>query len=202
MCGLARNESYAVSGVKLIVGLGNPGGKYQTTRHNAGFWFVDQIARAAGGVFRPEPKFHGDVCTIKVGGDELRLLKPTTFMNRSGQAVASLAQYFKIEPAEVLVAHDELDFAPGKVRLKQGGGHGGHNGLRDIVAQLGTGDFLRLRIGIGHPGASDLVTGYVLGPPGLDDRISIDRALDAAAGVVPMVVAGDLMQAMQRLHAQ
>jgi len=191
-----------VSGVKLIVGLGNPGGKYQTTRHNAGFWFVEQIARAAGGVFRPEPKFQGDVCTIKVDGIELRLLMPNTFMNRSGQAVASLSQYFKIEPAEILVAHDELDFAPGKVRLKQGGGHGGHNGLRDIVAQLGTGDFLRLRIGIGHPGSSDLVTGYVLGPPGLDDRISIDRALDAAAGVVPMVVAGDLMQAMQRLHAQ
>lgn len=191
-----------MSGVKLIVGLGNPGGKYQTTRHNAGFWFVEQIARAAGGVFRPEPKFQGDVCTIKVDGIELRLLMPNTFMNRSGQAVASLSQYFKIEPAEILVAHDELDFAPGKVRLKQGGGHGGHNGLRDIVAQLGTGDFLRLRIGIGHPGSSDLVTGYVLGPPGLDDRISIDRALDAAAGVVPMVVAGDLMQAMQRLHAQ
>lgn len=188
--------------VKLIVGLGNPGGKYETTRHNAGFWFVEQIARAAGAVFRAEPKFQGDLCVISFNGAELRLLMPTTFMNRSGTAVAKVAQYFKIEPGEILVAHDELDFAPGKVRLKQGGGHGGHNGLRDIVAQLGTPDFLRLRIGIGHPGAPDLVTGYVLGPPGLDDKVSIGRALDAAATVVPLVVAGELQQAMQRLHAQ
>lgn len=188
--------------VKLIVGLGNPGGKYESTRHNAGFWFVEQLARAAGGVFRVEPKFQGDVCVVKVADAELRLLMPTLFMNRSGTPVLKVALYFKIEPGEILVAHDELDFAPGKVRLKQGGGHGGHNGLRDIIAQLRTPDFQRLRIGIGHPGAPDLVTGYVLGPPGLDDRISIGCALDAAAAVVPLLVAGDQQQAMQRLHAQ
>ena len=138
--------------ISLIVGLGNPGGQYAETRHNAGFWFVDLLARKHGCVFRNESRFHGETCRIFQGSRECRLLKPATFMNRSGQAVSSLAAYFRIPPEQILIAHDELDLPPGTVRLKQGGGHAGHNGLRDIISALGGRDFWRLRIGIDRPG--------------------------------------------------
>lgn len=186
--------------VKLIVGLGNPGQEYERTRHNAGFWFVEQLATAHGGHFKPESKFQGEVARITVGQLDVLLLKPSTFMNRSGQSVHKLASFYKIQLNEILVAHDELDFPVGQIRLKNGGGHGGHNGLRDIVAQFGANDFLRLRIGIGHPGASHLVTGYVLGKAQTDDQITIERGLDAARNIIPLLLAGEEHKATQRLH--
>ena len=149
--------------IQLIVGLGNPGAQYEDTRHNAGFWFVEQLARAYGGSLQPEKKFFGYAARITIGGQDVRLLTPSTFMNRSGQAVNAIATFYKIPPQAILVAHDELDHPPGIGRLKQGGGHGGHNGLRDIISSLGNNkDFCRLRIGIGHPGNSKAVVNYVL----------------------------------------
>ena len=188
--------------VQLIVGLGNPGPKYAQTRHNVGFLFVDQLARSKGATFRPEAKFHGEVCKLHLGGHELWLLKPMTFMNRSGQAVAALARFYKIPPEAILVVHDELDIPAGQLRLKQGGGHGGHNGLRDIISQLGSRDFLRLRIGIDHPGTAREVTNYVLGKASPDDRISIEAAIDEALHSLPQILDGDLQAAMNRLHSR
>ncbi|HFE32530.1 MAG TPA: aminoacyl-tRNA hydrolase [Gammaproteobacteria bacterium] len=188
--------------VQLIVGLGNPGPKYAQTRHNVGFLFVDQLARSKGATFRPEAKFHGEVCKLQLGGHELWLLKPMTFMNRSGQAVAALARFYKIPPEAILVVHDELDIPAGQLRLKQGGGHGGHNGLRDIISQLGSRDFLRLRIGIDHPGTAREVTNYVLGKASPDDRISIEAAIDEALHSLPQILDGDLQAAMNRLHSR
>ena len=188
--------------VQLIVGLGNPGPKYAQTRHNVGFLFVDQLARSKGATFRPEAKFHGEVCKLHLGGHELWLLKPMTFMNRSGQAVAALARFYKIPPEAILVVHDELDIPAGQLRLKQGGGHGGHNGLRDIISQLGSRDFLRLRIGIDHPGTAREVTNYVLGKASPDDRISIEAAIDEALHSLPKILDGDLQAAMNRLHSR
>lgn len=184
----------------LLVGLGNPGSEYQNTRHNAGFWFVDEVARRYGGRFKMESKFHGEVCRITVAGHDCHLLKPGTFMNRSGQAVLALAQFFKYPLDSILVVHDELDLPPGSVRLKRGGGHGGHNGLRDMVSRLGSGDFLRLRIGIGHPGHKDKVVGYVLNRPNADDEALIRQAIDRAVDELPYVLAGELDKAMNRLH--
>ncbi len=150
------------AGIRLIVGLGNPGTQYEATRHNVGFWFVDAIANACRESFRAEPKFHGELCRVTLGGYDLRLLKPSTYMNRSGQSVAAVTRYFNLPPEQILVAHDELDLSVGTLRLKQGGGHAGHNGLRDTIASLGSREFWRLRIGIAHPGDRTLVTGYVL----------------------------------------
>ncbi|MET0379338.1 MAG: aminoacyl-tRNA hydrolase [Spongiibacteraceae bacterium] len=193
-----------MSGIQLIVGLGNPGREYEDTRHNAGAWLVEQLARSHGCALAPESKFSGLTGRISLAGHDLRLLIPTTFMNRSGQSVVALAGFFKIPPASILVVHDELDLAPGTARLKLGGGHGGHNGLRDIMAQLpkdsGNGDFHRLRIGIGHPGSADKVVGYVLGKPSSDDRIAIDRAIDAALEILPLAAKGDYLRAMNQLH--
>lgn len=187
----------------LIVGLGNPGREYEQTRHNAGFWFVEAIARRHGGSFKSETKFHGEACKVLVDGKELWLLKPMTFMNKSGQAIAALARFYKIAPENILVAHDELDLPPGAVRLKQGGGHGGHNGLRDTIAQLGgSRDFQRLRIGIGHPGHSSQVTGYVLGKAPADEQRQIEEAIDDAVDILPLAVDGDLQKAMNQLHAK
>jgi len=186
--------------VQLIVGLGNPGAEYEQTRHNAGFWFLDAIARDLGGHFHGEGKFQGDVCKVRLGGHEVWLQKPMTYMNRSGQAAASLARFYKIPADAILVVHDELDLPPGQVRLKQGGGHGGHNGLRDLHAQLGTPDYLRLRIGIGHPGHASQVTGYVLGKAMAADRELIVKAMDQAREVLPLVTAGELQKAMNLLH--
>ncbi len=188
--------------IQLIVGLGNPGEKYTATRHNAGFWFLDELARRHGGSLRSEAKFFGETARITVDGRDVHLLKPMTFMNRSGQAVAALANFFKLPVSSILLAHDELDLAPGTVRLKRGGGHGGHNGLRDTERALGSRDYLRLRVGIGHPGDSSLVTPWVLGRPAADDRIAIEQAIDRAADAVPQLVAGELERVMNELHTK
>jgi PTH1 family peptidyl-tRNA hydrolase len=191
------------SRIQLIVGLGNPGAKYEPTRHNAGFWFVEELARKYGGGFKIENKFHGEACKIRLDGEEVWLLKPTTFMNKSGQAVAALANFYKIEPEAILVAHDELDLPPGEARLKKGGGHGGHNGLRDTIAQLGNNkDFQRLRIGIGHPGHSSQVTGYVLGKAPPDEQRLMEQAIDNALDVMSLALAGEMEKAMNRLHSK
>jgi PTH1 family peptidyl-tRNA hydrolase len=190
------------SPVQLIVGLGNPGPKYEQTRHNVGFVFVDALARSKGATFRPESKFHGDVCKLSLGGSDIWLLKPGTFMNLSGKAVAALARFYKLAPESLLVVHDELDIAPGQLRLKQGGGHGGHNGLRDIIAQLGSRDFYRLRIGIGHPGSSREVTNYVLGKASGDDRQLIENAIDDALHELPLILDGEWQKAMNHLHSR
>lgn len=164
--------------IKLIVGLGNPGFKYEQTRHNAGFWAVEELAHAFAARFEPASKFNGELARIQVDGQDLRLIKPLTFMNRSGQSVGPLANFFKIQPDEVLVIHDELDLPPGRMRLKQGGSHGGHNGLKDIQAALGSTDFWRLRVGIGHPGSREQVTGFVLTKPPQSERSAIDQCID------------------------
>jgi len=190
-----------VSTVQLIVGLGNPGAEYEQTRHNAGFWFVDELARAAGCSLRTEARFHAEVGRCTLHGQDCRLQKPTTFMNRSGQSVAALAKFLRIPPAEILVVHDELDLPPGTVRLKRGGGHGGHNGLRDLIAHLGTQDFLRLRLGVGHPGDRDKVVDYVLHRPSREERELIDAAMTRALEVMPLAVAGEFERAMHKLHS-
>lgn len=191
------------SRIQLIVGLGNPGAKYEPTRHNAGFWFVEELARKFGGSFKTENKFHGEACKIRLDGEEVWLLKPMTFMNKSGQAVASLANFYKIEPEAILVAHDELDLPPGEARLKKGGGHGGHNGLRDTIAQLGNAkNFQRLRIGIGHPGHSSQVTGYVLGKAPPDEQRLMEQAIDNALDITPLALAGEMEKAMNQLHSK
>ena len=187
--------------IELIVGLGNPGGNYAQTRHNAGFWCVDALAQRNGGVFRVEAKFQAQVCKISLAQRDCWLLKPTTFMNRSGIAVAALAGFYKIPVENILVVHDELDLPPGVARLKQGGGHGGHNGLRDIIAQLGA-NFMRLRLGIGHPGDRDAVVDYVLQRPSLADCQQIEAAMDAALQVMPDAVHGEMQRAMHSLHSQ
>lgn len=186
--------------VKLIAGLGNPGPEYEDTPHNAGFWFVDEVARQYHAVFKFEKKFHGEVAKFNVGGQDVWLLKPNTYMNLSGQAVQALANFFKIDTQNILVAHDDLDLPPGTARLKEGGGHGGHNGLRDIVSKMGGNGFQRLRIGIGHPGDKNRVTSHVLKKAAKDDRIAIDNAIDAALNVLPEVLDGELPKAMNELH--
>ena len=188
--------------ISLIVGLGNPGAQYEPTRHNAGFWCLDQLARQANNSFRLETKFHGEVAKGNLGGAQVWLLKPTTFMNRSGQAVGALANYYKIDTVSILVAHDELDVPPGQLRLKQGGGHAGHNGLRDIIAHCGK-DFHRLRIGIGRPQQSGRpVADYVLGNPGKQERDQIDDAVDDAARSIELIVQGEHAKVMNRLHGR
>lgn len=191
-----------MTAIKLIVGLGNPGSEYRGTRHNAGADFVEELARQCSSVLQPESKFYGLAGRVTLSGHDLRLLIPTTFMNRSGKSVAAIAQFFKIAPEEILVAHDELDIPPGAARFKQGGGHGGHNGLRDIVPALGNSkDFYRLRIGIGHPGHASKVTGYVLGAPSQVDRTRIDASIDEAIAALPLLLDGDGTKAMTRLHS-
>ncbi len=183
----------------LIVGLGNPGPKHAGDRHNVGFWFVDQLAAHAGGRFAPESRFDGEECRLTLPGRPVRLLKPSTFMNRSGRSVRKVLDYYGLSPEQVLVVHDELDLPPGTARLKKGGGHGGHNGLRDIVATCGP-DFLRLRLGIGHPGHKDLVTDYVLHAPGKAERALVLDAIAAALAAVEILAASGPDKAMQQLH--
>ena len=185
---------------ELIVGLGNPGPNYAATRHNAGFWLLDRIADHFNQSFRQDTKFAGECAQIQHNGKDIRLLKPNTFMNRSGQPVAKLAHYYKIPAEKILVAHDELDLEPGITRLKRQGGHGGHNGLRDLISQLGGRDFWRLRIGIGHPGHRDQVVDYVLDKPRKHEAIEIEHALDNAMISLPDILSGRLEQAMQQLH--
>ena len=189
-----------MAALRLIVGLGNPGAEHLRTRHNAGFWFVDALAQREGARLGLETKLHGETGKVVLDGNPLLLLKPNTFMNKSGIAVASALRYWKIEPEEVLIAHDDLDLPPGAARLKFDGGHGGQNGLRDIFAHLGHGKFHRLRLGIGHPGDKDRVTPWVLGRPGKADEDAILGAVGAALGVLPLAVAGDFNEAMKRLH--
>jgi peptidyl-tRNA hydrolase, PTH1 family len=192
---------FIMSEIKLIVGLGNPGAQYAGTRHNAGFWWVEEFARAHGATFRAESKFHGLVARVTLHGREVHLMMPQTFMNVSGRAVVALALYFKILPDEILVVHDELDLPPGSAKLKLGGGHGGHNGLKDIIAHLSTKDFWRLRIGIGHPGERSEVSNFVLNPPRKEEQVLIDRAMERAQEVAPLVVEGKLEAAMLKLHS-
>lgn len=187
--------------IRLIAGLGNPGPEYDQTRHNAGFWFVDELARRHGGQFRREGKFAGEVCRLHLGGQDVWLLKPQTYMNRSGQSLKLMTTFYKIDLGEVLVAHDEIDLPPGTTRLKRGGGHGGHNGLRDIMARLGK-DFWRLRIGVGHPGSKEQVVDYVLGRPGRDEDMLIRQDIDAAADLIDRIVGGEIQKAMNQLHAR
>ena len=186
--------------IKLIVGLGNPGKEYEETRHNAGFWFVDLLARRHNATFKAESRHHGQVCRLMLHGQECRLLKPSTFMNRSGQSVVSLASYFKINADEILVAHDELDLPAGSIRLKTGGGHAGHNGLRDMMSALGSKDFHRLRIGIDHPNDRRAVVDYVLARPSKADRELILQALEAATDCLEDIISGNLQRAMNQLH--
>jgi PTH1 family peptidyl-tRNA hydrolase len=186
--------------IRLIVGLGNPGAEYAQTRHNVGFWFADALAARAGCEFRLESKLRGHLCRAFVAGAHLRLMKPATFMNHSGQAVAAVIRYFDIPPSQMLVAHDELDLPVGTLRLKTGGGHAGHNGLRDIVSALGTRDFWRLRIGIAHPGDRRNVVGYVLSRPSRDDENRIVAAIADAALALPDLLDGRFQKAMNRLH--
>lgn len=190
-----------MSEIKLIVGLGNPGDKYAETRHNAGEWLVERLARRFNVSLNPENKFFGKTARTLVNGKEVRLLVPTTFMNLSGKAVAALAGFYRIRPEEILVIHDELDLPPGTAKLKQGGGHGGHNGLKDIVAQLGNNNnFYRLRLGIGHPGHRDLVAGYVLNKPSPSDRDALEKALDEATDCVEMIFKDGMVKATNRLN--
>lgn len=190
-----------MSALKLIVGLGNPGPEYAATRHNAGQWFVEALARKYAIRLNPEPKYSGLVGRGTVQGKDIRLLIPTTFMNLSGNAVGALALFFKIMPDEILVAHDELDLLPGTVRLKTGGGHGGHNGLRDIIRALANHNgFHRLRIGIGHPGAAKDVSNFVLGKAPSSEQALIERAVDEAVSLSDDMVAGKLAQAMNKLN--
>jgi len=189
-----------MAGLRLIVGLGNPGPEHLRTRHNAGFWFVDALADRLGARFGLESKLFGETAKVEIAGQPVWLLKPATFMNLSGKSVTTALRYWKIEPEEALLAHDDLDLPPGTARLKFDGGHGGQNGLRDVMRLLGHGRFHRLRLGIGHPGHKDKVTPWVLGRPGRDDEAALLRAVDDAIGVLPLAVTGDFNEAMKRLH--
>lgn len=186
--------------IKLFVGLGNPGPEYEATRHNAGFWWIDALAKSLKVVPTMDKSYHGMVARTVVDGQTVWLLKPQTFMNLSGKSVSALARFFKIAPQEILVAYDELDIAPGDAKLKLGGSRGTHNGLRDIFDQLGTGDFWRLRLGIGHPGIKSEVIHWVLKKPSLDHRIGIDQSIDRALKAVPNFVAGEMDSATRQVH--
>lgn len=188
--------------IKALIGLANPGAEYEATRHNAGAWLVEEVVRQANASLRPERKFLGLYAKVIIDDQDLHLLTPTTYMNRSGGAVAALVNFFKLAPDEILVAHDELDLAPGTARYKQGGGHGGHNGLRDIISALGNDkSFHRARIGIGHPGSASQVTNYVLGRPGKSEREAIDASIDECMATLPLALTGDWAKAMNRLHS-
>lgn len=189
-----------MAGLRLIVGLGNPGSEHLRTRHNAGFWFADALARREGARFGLEGKLRSEAARLALDGHSIWLLKPVTYMNASGGAVGAALGYWKIAPEEMLVVHDDLDLPPGTARLKFDGGHGGQNGLRDIIARLGHGRFHRLRIGIGHPGHKDRVLGWVLGRPSAADEEGMLDAIARALEVLPLAVAGDFNEAMKRLH--
>ncbi len=189
------------SPISLIVGLGNPGRDYQNTRHNAGVWFLQALAQQLKIQFTEQPKFFGLVARAEIADQSVHLLIPTTFMNLSGKSVAALAQFFKIPPEAILVVHDELDLLPGMARLKQGGGAGGHNGLKDIIQALGNqNNFQRLRLGIGHPGQASLVTNYVLGTPPSSEKQLIEEAIEQALPEIPAIISGDTQAVMNRLN--
>lgn len=190
-----------MSEIRCVVGLGNPGPKYADTRHNVGFWLVDRLARHYGAILRAENKFSGEVARIRTEAGECWLLKPMTYMNNSGRALSALARFYKIPVEQILVVHDELDLAPGVIRLKKGGGHGGHNGLRDIVSAMGSKDFYRARIGIGHPGHKDAVTDYVLSRPYKAEQEAIEKGLEETERHWELIQSGDMQQAMQAIHS-
>lgn len=192
----------SVTAIRMIAGLGNPGSKYSETRHNAGFWFLDALAREKSFDFKPEKRFHGEMARVTLHGHDLRLLKPGSYMNRSGEALQAAASYFNIKPEEILVAYDDLDLPAGEVKLKSGGGHGGHNGLRDIHQKLGSNAYQRLRLGIGHPGHKDQVVSWVLNKPGRDDAVAIEHGIVRAIEILPSVLDGDMASAMNRLHGE
>ena len=187
--------------IQIIAGLGNPGNEYERTRHNAGFWFIDQLISHYNLTLKSEAKFLGDVAKLNTPSGNVWLLKPTTFMNRSGQSIARLAQFYKIKPEQILVVHDELDLPPGTVKLKQGGGHGGHNGLRDSIAHLGK-NFYRLRLGIGHPGNKEQVVGFVLGKTPQSEKTLIESSIDKSIDSIELIMQGDMQKAMNQLHAK
>jgi PTH1 family peptidyl-tRNA hydrolase len=190
-----------MSGIKLLVGLGNPGEKYEATRHNAGFWWINQLVASSKSQLSQDAKFFGIAGKLAPTTDTW-LLKPTTFMNASGKAVAALANYYKITPAEILVIHDELDLPPNTAKIKKGGGHGGHNGLRDITSALGTTNFWRLRLGIGHPGDRNEVVNFVLKAPLKDELTAINQCIDDSLRVLPQLLNGDFEGAMLKLHTK
>ena len=185
--------------LRLVVGLGNPGSDYAQTRHNAGFWFADEVARRHGGRLKPERRYAGDAGRISVAGVDLWLLKPMNYMNRSGSSIRAVCDYLQIPPEQVLVAHDELDLPPGSVRLKRGGGSGGHNGLKDAISHVGE-DFWRLRFGIGHPGDRDEVIGYVLRRASAEDQRRTEQAITLAADELPRLLTDGAEKVMNRLH--
>jgi PTH1 family peptidyl-tRNA hydrolase len=186
--------------IKLFVGLGNPGPEYQHTRHNAGFWWLDAMARELKVSMAMDRSYYGLVARTTLQGETLWLLAPQTFMNLSGKSVAALARFFKIAPADILVAHDEMDIAPGEAKIKLGGSHAGHNGLRDIHAQLGTDQYWRLRLGVGHPGDKAEVVNWVLKKPSLDQRIAIDQTIDRCVKALPHFMSGDMNKATMLIH--
>ena len=185
----------------MIAGLGNPGDKYERTLHNAGFWFVDAVARAHGGRFNYDKKFDAEICRVSIAGKDVWLAKPQSFMNLSGQPIRALLDYYRLKVSNILVAHDEIDLPPGTVRLKTGGGHGGHNGLRDIIRHCGN-DFLRLRLGVGHPGHKDQVTGYVLKRVSADAERAIEDNIDEAVAMLPTLIDDGENAAMKKLHTR
>jgi PTH1 family peptidyl-tRNA hydrolase len=186
--------------IKLIVGLGNPGKDYQSHRHNVGFWFVDSLARLYSTNFKKEAKFMCDLAKVNIDGNVVRFIKPYTYMNRSGQSVQNIAKFYQIECNEILLAHDDLDLNPGTARIKYSGGHGGHNGLRDTIKALGSNDFYRLRLGIGHPGESSKVSDFVLHAPSISDIELIQNALVDSLNIVELLISGDAEKAMKTLH--
>ncbi|WP_373753118.1 aminoacyl-tRNA hydrolase [Neisseria weixii] len=188
--------------IKMIVGLGNPGKEYEATRHNVGFWLLDELAWQWKATFKEEKKFFGEVARVSRSEGDVWLIKPMTFMNRSGQAVAALAQFYKIEPEEILVVHDELDIECGRIKFKLGGGNGGHNGLKDIQARLGTPNFYRLRLGIDHPGDKALVSAYVLNKPSAEHRQLIEDSVNKSIKGIPLLTAGEFEEAQRFLHSR
>ena len=190
-----------MTNLSIIAGLGNPEEKYERTLHNAGFWFVDELARKFGGSFKYEKKFDADCCKVSINGTDVWLVKPQSYMNLSGGPVRAAMDYYRLKPSGLLVAHDEIDLPPGTVRLKKGGGHGGHNGIRDVIKHCGA-DFTRLRLGVGHPGEKDRVTGYVLKRASSDIEAAVERNIDDAASVLPLLIDDGLNAATKKLHTK
>jgi peptidyl-tRNA hydrolase, PTH1 family len=188
--------------IQIIAGLGNPGNEYAQTRHNAGYWFIDHLISQYNLTLKNESRFSGEIAKLSNSSGNVWLLKPTNFMNRSGQSIAQLARFYKIDPLQILVVHDELDLSPGTVKLKKSGGHGGHNGLRDTISQLGSNNFYRLRLGIGHPGSKEQVVGFVLGKTPKTEKALIENAIDKSMNSIELIVNGEMQKAMNQLHAK
>lgn len=187
--------------IRLVIGLRNPGAAYEHTRHNAGGWFVEALTRHYNATFKTDKKLQGEIAHLEINEMPCKTFLPLTFMNHSGQPTQAVSQFYRLKPHEILIVHDDLDLPPGRIKIKTGGGHGGHNGLRDIILQLGSSDFHRLRIGIGHPGHRDLVLNFVLGKPSVQDRALIDESIERGIAIIPAALTGNIAQAMNLLHA-